>query len=333
MGRRGTSVNKAKNFALIVHRLMLQPRGWAVDALIEDLGIKERTYRDYRQELQQDFEPFFDRDGVSRLQEVEVGEGRRMLRLADLDDYGPSTAAARERFMGMHLVRKMFSILEGTALLGAIDEILSEVEEGLKDRGMRRLWGAELERKLYVHPEAPRDYSSKGEVLSTLLNALIHERRITILYDSASWEKPAMELELEPLSLVLAKGSLYLMARMAEHGDVRSYALERIDKVTGRGERFVYPERTQYDPERLFDGYFGAFAGSSGSAVEVQLRFSNTYRLKKYLMERTWHPSQRFSEQEDGRLLMSFKVQSMNHVWPWIRSFGDEVEVLSPEGS
>lgn len=330
MGRRGTSVNKAKNFALIVHRLMTQPRGWAVDALIKELGIKERTYRDYRQELQQDFEPFFDHEGGSRLQEVELGEGRRVLKLVDLDEYGPSSEAARERFMGMHLVRKMFSILDGTALLEAVDDILQEVEAGLKDRGLRYSWKSDLERKLYVHPEAPRDYSNKGEVLSSLLHALMHERRITIVYDSASWEKPAMELELEPLSLVLAKGSLYLMARMAEHGDVRSYALERIDQVKGRGERFVYPELTQYDPAKLFDGYFGAFAGSSGSSVEVKLRFANIYRLKKYLMERTWHQSQEFIELEDGRLLMTFKVQSMNQVWPWIRSFGKEVQVLAP---
>ena len=63
---------------------------------------------------------------------------------------------------------------------------------------------------------------------------------------------------------------------------------------------------------------------------EVKLRFANTYRVKKYLMERTWHQSQHFEELEDGRLMMSFKVQSMNQVWPWIRSFGEEVEVLAP---
>lgn len=71
----------ALNLATIVLRLAQHPRGWRVDDLCAELEIKPRTYRKYRQVLQEQFRPFF-REGVSLVQEVSE-PGGRYLRLVE----------------------------------------------------------------------------------------------------------------------------------------------------------------------------------------------------------------------------------------------------------
>lgn len=330
MGRRGSSVNKAKNIGLIVHRLLTNPRGWPVDDLIAQLNIAERTYRDYRRQLQEDFEPFFGQDGQSRVEEVMVGD-RRVLMLRDVEDRGVSSPGVRERLMGVYLARRMFDVFEGTTLVEEVESVLSEIEQGLRDRDLRSSWTVDLDRKLYAHPSAPVDYAHQSDVLSHLLHALMHNKQVAINYDSASWQKPPMEMVLEPLSLVLVKDTLYLLARMPPHEDVRSYTISRVLDVVVQSARFAYPTRDKYHPERLFDGHFGAFSENDTRVDEVELIFADIHWLKRYLQERTWHRTQCFEVLPDGRLRMTFKVHGMGSVWPWIRSFGEDVEVVRPE--
>lgn len=67
------------NLAMIVLRLVQNPRGWRVDDLCAELEIAPRTYRKYRRTLQDQFRPFF-QNGTSRVQEV-LEPGGRYLRL------------------------------------------------------------------------------------------------------------------------------------------------------------------------------------------------------------------------------------------------------------
>ena len=64
--------------------------------------------------------------------------------------------------------------------------------------------------------------------------------------------------------------------------------------------------------------------------MEVELLFAGHTYLKRYLRERTWHPSQQFEDLDDGRLRLTFTVTSMVEVEPWIRSFGADVEAVRP---
>ncbi len=80
----------ALNLARLVHRLLVDPRGWRVDQLMEELEIRPRTYRKYRTLLRDHFEHRIDPSGRWRI--VEVGEGTvRYLRLRP--DDGPAERA------------------------------------------------------------------------------------------------------------------------------------------------------------------------------------------------------------------------------------------------
>ena len=66
----------ALNLARIVHRLLVDPRGWRVDQLMEALEIRPRTYRKYRGLLQEHFDHLLDPNGRLRILEVREGDAR-----------------------------------------------------------------------------------------------------------------------------------------------------------------------------------------------------------------------------------------------------------------
>ena len=87
------------------------------------------------------------------------------------------------------------------------------------------------------------------------------------------------------------------------------------------------------DPKALFEGRFGIYQETNAHATDVVLIFADIPWLHRYFTERTWHSNQVFEQLPDGRLKITFRVGSMIEVLPWIRSFGNDVEVIAPQSS
>ena len=133
------SSTKAINFARIVHRLMTDARGWRIDLLKQELEIADRTWRKYRQDLQDYFEPFWDERGVSMVEEVEVGEHRYVRLRRPMDSVGPSDAGAfRARLAAMHLARRMFGYLEQTSIGDQLRSLIQSLRGLLSGHGRRQ---------------------------------------------------------------------------------------------------------------------------------------------------------------------------------------------------
>ena len=83
----------------------------------------------------------------------------------------------------------------------------------------------------------------------------------------------------------------------------------------------------------MLSSSFGIFfRAKSGKTQRVQLRFADKRWLQTYLLERQWHPSQRFSQRKDGRLELTLELGNLVEVAQWVRGFGDDVEVVKPKG-
>ena len=75
----------------------------------------------------------------------------------------------------------------------------------------------------------------------------------------------------------------------------------------------------------------GIFASAaSNHPIRVQLIFRNEKWLHRDLLEREWHHSQQFEVLPDGRLLMTFTVNTLVEVRPWVLGYGDNVEIVNP---
>ncbi len=320
------------NLAIIVYRLLTNPRGWRVSSLMQELGIADRTYRKYRKLLQERFEPFQRADGSCMLEEVQAGDEVAYLRLTSQGSYGFSDPDFLARVMTLFVGRQLFGFLQDTEVGAVMEDFLGDFKRQLRDRdAFAELRLGDADRLFCVVSDARRDYSKQSEVLETLLFALLKQRRVEVDYDSASHDRPPMTLTLEPLTLVYSRSDLYLFARCPPHTEPRTYAVGRMRAARKLSERFEYPSRVSYDPREMVDGSFGIYHKRAEEPISVELLFADVHWLKVFLQERAWHPTQRFELCDDGRLRMTFSVNAMSTVWPWIRSFGEQVEVVSPK--
>ncbi len=343
-----SSDNKSINYARIMHRLLINPRGWNLNDMCKEFGITKRTWRNYKNELEH-LPELLDRQGESMLEYAGSGSNRVIRLRADMPSSGSSHSGFRSRLVAMHFARKMFTHLKDTPVGEEIELLLNRFEETFRDVHVvrRALKGAD--RKLHVIDGASKDYSQHGEVIAKLVDATLRERVIRGEY-KASWSRDGEHRisELEPLSLVSSSGALYLLARTRKYIGLEednnasgkphdkevilTFAVDRFLSVEVLDESFEYPSSEAFDPEDFFEGEFGLYQRHDSEPIRVEVVFSKVAWLQQYLQERTWHKTQRFEDLDDGRLKMTFTVGDMGSVWPWIRSFGSDIEVLKPEG-
>lgn len=315
------------NLARIVHRVLTHSRGWQIDELQSELGIAQRTYRKYREVLTEQFEPFTRPDGQSALREVKEGDKRWLRVVGETLHVQERSFAAR--LAALYLARQMFEFLAETDVANAMSDLMHEFRSRIHDPGfvldhMLR----NVDRLFYYVPHAPKDYSWQGDTLRTILNALLYRRPLTLDYDPASGKRRMYKVN--PLTLMSYRNGLYLVAQSLPSLERRTFAVDRILGVQPLPGHFDYPEVDDYDPASVSVGNFGIFQPQSPSDIRVELIFANEKYIKRDLTERVWHPSQEFLDLPDGRLAMSFRVNSLVEVRPWVLSYGDKVEIVSP---
>jgi predicted DNA-binding transcriptional regulator YafY len=317
------------NLARIVHRLLTNPRGWDRDALMEELGIADRTYRKYRKNLEDLFEPWF-QDGKTRLEEIVEGE-RRFLRLQEPNAGNGEVMGLLQRLSAFQLAGQLFEFLGGEELGTTLaDQALRVGREGRRTHPgtFSRLMG-HLDRLFVQVPHAPKDYRGQEDKLRALINALVYQREVRFDYDASNGERRSHSVE--PLTLARFKGGLYLIARYPQKSKPYKFVVDRIhDPDPVEGGYFTYPKLENYDPKALHEGVLGIFVEQDAEKHDVELVFPDVKWLKYYVREREWQKGQRLSDLPDGRLRLRFSVMSLVEVVPFVLQFGHEVEVLSP---
>lgn len=324
------------NLACIVFRLMTHPQGWQVDDLKRSLGIADRTYRKYRAVLVDHFDHLWDADGRTLLVEERDGDAR-FLRLRDTFRDGDDERALEDlpgfaaRVVALELARQALAFLAPTGIgrdLGAFQqEFLAQV----KDRTyVFHSLLRHLDRKVCYAGDAPKDYAPHGATIRTLIRGLLDGHRLEITHRSL--DGLGTPTVVEPLTLLVWRGALYLVARYKGSRKFYYLSVDRITAARCTRETFRYPSPQDYRPESLLEGHFGIFREPDARAREVELLFPDQRWLKLYLRERKWHPTQEFHELPDGGLRMTFTVTSLEEVRTWVRGFGPDVQVVRPAG-
>lgn len=207
-----------------------------------ELGIAERTYRKYRRVLREDFAPFVQRDGKTAIMEVETG-GARFLRLVDLDTSGVSDPEFDARVAALYLAQSAMANAAGGMLVAPMNDLVAEFEWGLRDRAFVQSRILDQADRMFI-TETPPNTMPDESVVRHVLRSVVHRRELrTKFLDRDEWER------LRPYTIVMGVEGLSLIAANSD-GLVKRIPLCDIEDVEVTAERFEYPSRVIYDPQR-----------------------------------------------------------------------------------
>jgi predicted DNA-binding transcriptional regulator YafY len=293
-----------------VIRLIEARHGVTVEDLVEETGVDRRTiYRDLGA---------IHEAGYPLISEWQ--NGRKAYRfLTRFKDVPPINFTLQE-LMTLHFLRSHMDFLEGTPFGEELDSIFRKVNSVLPPRysaHMGRIASATIPLL-----QGKRNYSKVGGQLKALRDALIYQYRVRLYYRSAGKRKASCYM-VDPYSLVLHKGGLYLLGFAHNRGSLRTFAAERIVRVEVEKVRFEIPEG--FNPAEKFKNAFGIV---DEKAMQIRVRFSPV--ISHAVRDRVWHPSQRIEPAPDGGSILSFEAGGKMEIISWLLSFGEHAEVLSP---
>ena len=196
-----------------------------------------------------------------------------------------------------------------------------------------------FQHKFYSVPYTPKDYGGCQDLLRDVVDALIRQHTLRIIYYGLGGK--GHEHRFEPYTLAMYKGGLYLLGKSDRHPERPAIYLtiERIDQIEkvvdeeGKPARFQVP--ASYSPEKHFQGLFGIIEGEETEVVlEIQTKETDT-RLR----ERTNHPTQEFLPPLAGtkpdadnyrKARLRMRVRGTTELAMWILGFEPWLKVLEP---
>ena len=169
--------------------------------------------------------------------------------------------------------------------------------------------------------------TERPAVALPLHEAAVARRVVRLRYHAASTDAETGR-DVEPRGVVHRDGRWYVVGWCRLRADWRDFRLDRVRAVDvldeGAPERAY--EGAPFDLDRYLAGAFGMVRGAP--AVHVHLRFSA--RQARWVREERWHPTQRLTPLDDGRLDLELDATGLDDLVRWVLSYGGEVRVLAP---
>ena len=281
-----------------------------IDALAEELGCVRRTvYRDLDALMYAGFPVT-----------SEKRDGRvyyRFLQSFGLGDVPFTTDEVLALAFGEDLLRP----LEGTVFHDSIRSALEKIRAALGSEVAGFL--ERLGESFRVLPGPHKRYARQRETIAALNDAVLRRRTVEMRYRTGRTGSVATR-RLDPYRVWYQGGGLYAIGHDHRSGEVRTFAVDRIERARVTEDGFEIPD--SFDFDALAASSFGVM---TEPAVRVRVRFEPAWAL--HVREREWHPSQKLEARDDGGVELSLEVGATLELRNWLLSFGDGAEVLEPE--
>lgn len=152
----------------------------------------------------------------------------------------------------------------------------------------------------------------------------IAERKVCRLVYISFYERRQITATIHPLRLAFMSRAWYLLAHCLKHGEVRTFKLGRIRRLTVTDRQFTPPD------EGRLDRHFGSAWSMipEGRLYKVHVRFGA--KVAGNVAEVQWHPSQRVQWNDDGSLEFFAQVDGIGEITWWILGYGPNAEVVAP---
>jgi len=221
----------------------------------------------------------------------------------------------------LYLSRTVVEGLSGWPLADELRAAFEKIERSLNPRMREFLATLPQVVSAKAGPRSGPQPARMVDITRRLLDATRDRRIVTMRYYSASSGR-AKSYVVHPYRLALAQGGVYLVAWVPQYDEFRTFAVERIERLSAPEETF---RRTRELPAELFGGSMGVFWATP---ERIELEFEP--RITPYVRGRIWHASQEIEELPGGRLRMTLEVSNDWALRSWLLGFGASVRVLAP---
>ncbi|WP_045217588.1 helix-turn-helix transcriptional regulator [Desulfonatronovibrio magnus] len=299
--------------------LIARPQGATIKQLSSKLGISTRSVRrklDLIHEL--NFPIYDDNDLPGREKSWKID--------ADYVVKTPNIRLPDIRFnikeiIALYLLRTESRIYAGTDIEKHFNAAFERMSLYVPDNFQKHL--ARL-KSLFISPrKLAKDYSGKEEIIDNLTMAMIRNNTCLLSYYSFSGGE-TKKFKIDPLHFFESNGGLYLFVQVPRYNDIRTLAVERIEKLEQTTDVFEYPE--DFDPEEKLSL---AFDMVYDDPIELKVVFSPDQA--KYIRERRFSPKQKITDNPDGSITLVMTTSGWFDVKRWLLGFGAAARVVKPD--
>jgi predicted DNA-binding transcriptional regulator YafY len=221
----------------------------------------------------------------------------------------------------LYLSRTVVEGLSGWPLEDELRAAFEKLERALNPRMREFLSTLPQVISAKAGPRSPSHSVRQIDATRRLFDAARDRRVVEMRYFSATANR-VKAYTVQPYRLALAQGGLYLVAWVPAYDEFRTFATERIERLSVTDETF---KRTRELPARLFGSSMGVF---TGEPERIEITFAA--RVAMVVRSRIWHDSQELADLPDGGIRMTLFVSNDWALRSWLLGFGSAARVLSP---
>lgn len=218
----------------------------------------------------------------------------------------------------LYLSRTLLAALAGDPFRDSLTSAFDKLAEALPPALWRFI--DQLPSALAAKAPTARVPSAAPRLVDALMGAILGHRRVRMRYHSFASQQ-VKDYLVEPYRVAYAQGTLYLFAFVPTYGEMRTFAVQRLESLVVLEETF--------DPKEASAGVFpDSLTVYSGTPERVVVDF--TPAEAPYIRERDWHPSQRLEDRPDGGVRLTLDVVIDWGLEAWILGFGSSARVVEP---
>ena len=296
----------------ILREVEARRTGVTIHELADRVGVSTRTIRRDLQALQE--------AGFALYDEGDQNETKRW-RLDAQPFRGLEEGLTVRDVAALYLSRSIVESLPGWPLVDELRAALGKLERALNPRTREFLATLPDVITAKAGPQAARASSALVSVTQRLFDAVRDRQEVEMRYFSAASNRAKSYL-VQPYRLTLAHGGVYLAAWVPQYAAFRTFAVDRIERLSLTGETFRH---THDLPADLFGSSLGVFMGEP---ERIEIEFEP--RLVPYVRGRTWHDTQQIADLPNGRIRMTLHVSNDWALRSWILGFGAAARVVKP---
>jgi predicted DNA-binding transcriptional regulator YafY len=288
--------------------------GATIDELASLCNVTTRTIRRDLQALEEAGFPLYD----DRTRD----DGRTRWRLNGQAFKGLAAGLTVSELCALYFSRTLLESLSGTPFREDLESAFDKLSSALTPH-MRQFLD-QLPRVIATKadPMRRRIDPRQQPIVARALEATLQLRQARLTYYSKASDRTKTYL-IHPYRLAYAQAGLYLLAYVPEYGEVRTFAIERVQDLSLLEERFTPIDEL---PNEAFPHSLGVH---SGPPVRVEIEFQPA--IADYVRAREWHPSQQLYDDGAGGVRLTLDVCLDRALQSWILSFGPFARVLAPE--